>query len=166
MSAKKRWYLDACAIIRLLERHDDARYVHSILQRAALGEADIVLSTLIKVEVSRKRDQPVDPVRYAQVLRFFENSYIRLIDVYEQIADLAAELLLSYLWLRPNDSIHLATAIIRQCDVFLTTDSALINRFNGERGLTVIHPASPMPTDSVDTSEYPLWNPTYEGEPV
>lgn len=137
---RPRWYLDACVITRLLENHPDAPAIRDVMQLAEAGLATIVVNTIMLIEVTRERHRPIDPAKTAMILRFFERSCVYMEDFHQPLARQSFDLIYDYLWLKPHDAAHLATAIARQCQVFYTYDSELLDKFNGEHGLQVIRP--------------------------
>ena len=105
--------------------------VDHILRHAEAGTFRIGISTLMLAEVHKTRAGPtLSRAEDDTLLAFFEHDYFDFVDVDRNIGEDANRLCRRY-GLRPNDAIHLASALRLGCDVLLTWD---------ERFLSVQHP--------------------------
>lgn len=164
-----RRYFDSAVITRLVENRDPELTIQTLVQEAASGNWTLVLSTVSMLEVTRETGKPVDPLKYARILEFFENEYIFVRELDVLLAEQALKLIYNYLWLRPNDAAHLAAAIDMKCQIFYTYDEELISKFDNEHGLRVVRPGTAVNvTDRIDAGveELPLFkqpDPTERG---
>ena len=91
----------------------------------------IVTSTLTIAEVIRMRGKPMlTEDEETTIGNFFLHSYILMYDVTRVVAENARQLARRYN-LRPNDSIHLSTALLSDADVFETWDTRDFERIQG-----------------------------------
>lgn len=102
-----------------------------ILRHAEAGAFRIGISTLMLAEVHKTRTGPtLSGAEDDTLLAFFEHDYFDFVDIDRNIGAEANRLYRQYS-LRPNDAIHLASALRLGCDALLTGD---------ERFLAVRHP--------------------------
>lgn len=120
----KRIGVDTCVLLHFLNDDD-------IKKRKLLGDLlsqtkEIYASTMTFVEAAvhpwRKKDKKM--IDFIEDLpRICENfSYV---DMTILIASAAAFLRANYSWLKTPDAIHMATAMVKKCDYFLTCDKKL-----------------------------------------
>lgn len=148
-----RRYFDSDIIIRYVHNDPDAGpVVEALLQEEDAGRWTLVVSAVSMLEVTRPRNQPVDPAKYATILSFFDNSYIFVRELDILLAEKAQKLIYDYLRLHQKDAAHLASAIDTDCDIFYTYENEIIEKFDGEHGLRVQRPE--MPTKP-ETTEHP-----------
>lgn len=122
-----RYYLDAAPIIYLVEqRQPFATVVRSKL--ATLGVVPII-SELTRLECRVKPMRDGNLVLLRDFDDYFANSIAETISITRDVIDRATEIRANYNFKTP-DSLHLAAAIVAQCNVFLTNDQRL-NRFSG-----------------------------------
>ena len=121
-----RVYLDANVMIYASELPDAYPLLTAMLDRAERGEVATVTSALTLAEVL------VLPIRTGNALvedayrtRLAGGSTLAVHDVTRDVLARAAALRASTASLRPPDAIHLATAIVTGCDVFLSNDGRL-----------------------------------------
>jgi predicted nucleic acid-binding protein len=116
-----RRYWDACAFIAFIAgeagRADNCR---KLLDEAASGVYLAFTSSITLAEVTRKRHHPVDPGVRQQIEKFFENPYIETVNADRFTVLRARELIWQHLSLRPNDAIHLASALRANCTLYYT----------------------------------------------
>ena len=122
-----RYYLDAAPIIYLVEqRQPFATAVRSKL--AAQGIIPIT-SELARLECR------VIPMRDGNLTLlqdfndYFANTIVEIVPLTRDVVDRATEIRAQFNFKTP-DSLHLAAAVVSNCDVFLTNDHRL-NRFTG-----------------------------------
>ena len=136
-----RRYWDSCSFIAFFAgeagRADDCR---KLLNEAASGTYLAYTSSITLAEVTRKRHQAVTSKHRQTIERFFENPYIQLINADRFVVMHARDLIWKHLSLRPNDAIHLASALRARCSLFYTYDTGLL-ALNGQLpGLAIVEP--------------------------
>lgn len=142
---RPRRYFDSDIIIRYVYNDPDvAPVVEALIEEAKAGDWRLVVSALSMLEVTRPRNQPVDPAKYATILAFFENQYIFTRELDILLVQKAQKLIYDYLWLHPMDAAHLAAAIDMGCEIFYTYENKIIEKFDGEHGLKVRRPEMPV----------------------
>jgi predicted nucleic acid-binding protein len=105
-----------------VDRKDIAKH---ILKLAENGEFKICSSALTLAEVHKKRgSKQLSDAEDESILEFFEHEFIDVVDIDRTIGEHANRLCRQYP-LRPNDAIHLASALKAKCDVLLTWDGPL-----------------------------------------
>lgn len=122
MKVEKRYWDSSVVAAYLNEEHDRAPICQSILDEAERGKVLIYTSALTIAEVLKlKHLKPISKQNRAKVFEFFQNSYIRIIQVDRWIAYDAQELV----WengIPPKDAIHVASALKRKVDVMESYD--------------------------------------------
>ncbi|HMB28566.1 MAG TPA: type II toxin-antitoxin system VapC family toxin [Blastocatellia bacterium] len=122
-----RYYLDAAPIIYLIEqRQPFATAIRSKL--AALGVVPIT-SELARLECRVKPMRDGNQALLQDFDDYFANTIAEIFPLTRDVVDLATEIRAQYNFKTP-DSLHLAAAVISNCDVFMTNDQRL-NRFTG-----------------------------------
>jgi uncharacterized protein len=122
-----RYYLDAAPIIYLIEQSQPfATAIRSKL--ATLGVVPIT-SELARLECRVKPMRDGSQALLHDFDDYFANSIAEIFPLTRDVIDLATEIRAQYNFKTP-DSIHLAAAVISDCDVFMTNDQRL-NRFTG-----------------------------------
>jgi predicted nucleic acid-binding protein len=122
-----RYYLDAAPIIYLVEQMQP--FATAVRGKLAAPGLTLVTSELTRLECR------VLPLRNGntKLLQdfddYFANSIAELVPLTRDVIDRATEIRAQYGFKTP-DSLHLAAAVITNCDVFLTNDHRL-NRFTG-----------------------------------
>ena len=118
--------LDTCLWIYLLEDHPRyARKVARLFDSIRDGTDEGVFSALGMIEIltgSKKLGRFDLAAQYEQHIRRFPN--VSIVGLNEKIVWLASDLRATYN-LKTPDSVHLATAIDAEADVFLTNDKFL-----------------------------------------
>lgn len=128
-----RRYWDSCNFISLIveDEADRAEICQHILDDAAAGKTVIITSTLTIAEVIRMRGNPIlTEDEETTIAGFFQHSYILLHDVTRIVAENARRLARQH-GLRPNDAIHLATALLSDADVFESWNKNDFDRIQG-----------------------------------
>lgn len=120
-----RLYLDACALIYACEGIDAFRIpVQKRIQEVAAVAGSVVLTS----ELSRMECR-VKPMKDGNVplLKVYETLFgsrdVQMVEVNRAVIDRATDLRVRYGFKAP-DSIHLASAMVRGADLFLTGDAA------------------------------------------
>ena len=128
-----RRYWDSCNFISLIaeDEADRAEICQHILEDAEAGRLVIITSTLTIAEVIRMRGKPMlTEDEETTIGKFFLHSYILMYDVTRVVAENARQLARRY-GLRPNDSVHLSTALLSDADVFETWNTRDFERIQG-----------------------------------
>ncbi|WP_420263744.1 type II toxin-antitoxin system VapC family toxin [Candidatus Magnetominusculus dajiuhuensis] len=127
-------YWDSCCCLRWLKKESGYEKCEGVIAKAEAGEIKIVTSVLTMAEVIYLRTEPkIDRRKSDEICSFFDNEYIVLINVDRHIAESSRNLLWDYGALRPNDAIHIASAIEAEIPIIDTFDKYLIN-LNGKIG--------------------------------
>lgn len=115
---RRAW--DACNWISLIaeDEPERAETCQRILEDAEAGNCVIIVSALTLAEVIKQKGQPLLPESDEQtIINFFLHEYVIVQDVTRKIAEDARRLARRY-GLKPNDAVHLATALAAAADVF------------------------------------------------
>ena len=125
-----------------------------VLTKAKKGELKIVSSSITLIEVIRIKDKPRLPKeKEITIVEFFQNDFITLRNVDRFIAEQARNLIWTYDYLKPKDSIHDATAIsnniqaLNSFDDHLLKLDGLIDLPNGKGKLVIEKPHIPHQGD-------------------
>ena len=116
-------YWDSCAFIhRFQETQEFLPALQMAIDRAKNGEFRIVTSTVTLAEVCRIPDQGMLPIEQTtQILDFFRNDYVALFQADRWVCEEAHHLIRHHA-LMPMDAIHVATALMAQVRLVVTTD--------------------------------------------
>jgi predicted nucleic acid-binding protein len=145
-----RIYWDACVLLSYVEGTPERLPVlEEVLTRAERREIEIVTSTISRVEVAYMGDDEAARVEAEPKIDDLWNysSPINLVELYDQIADSARDLIRAAkskeLSLGPCDAMHIATAMHSSCTELHTYDKKL-PRFSTEAGLPIHEPNNPQ----------------------
>jgi predicted nucleic acid-binding protein len=121
-----RLYLDACCIIYLIEASSPLHGIvaHRLLTHRADPKAVLLTSRLSRLESRVKPLRDADTKLLLNYEVFFSAHRLFIVELSAAVVEQATDLCARYGFKTP-DSLHLATAIVAQADVFLTGDSAL-----------------------------------------
>lgn len=121
-----RLYLDANAIIYSVESSSSLRDAVKQHIRDVRGSGDgvVVTSILSRLECRTGPLRRKDPERLQLFDQFFTDPELLVFDIDTGVVDRATELRAQY-GFRTPDAIHLATALLLDCDTFLTGDDKL-----------------------------------------
>jgi predicted nucleic acid-binding protein len=157
LATKPRYYWDACSWIGLINqeagRIDSLRYVNELAQK---GDVEIWTSTFTLAEVFKKKCADgaggLPPESDKAFEDYLEQDHVRQVQVDSMVGTVARRLLRKYPKIKkPQDAIHLATAILNNVDEFHTYDGENLLPLDGqidlENGgkLKICHP--PVPPD-------------------
>ncbi|MBF0318615.1 MAG: PIN domain-containing protein [Nitrospirae bacterium] len=121
-------YWDSSCCLRWLNKEFGYEKCKEVIAKAEAGEIKIVTSVLTMAEVIYLNTKPkIDRRKSDEISCFFENEYIVLINVDRHIAESSRNLLWDYSALRPNDAIHIASAIESEIPIVDTFDKYLIS---------------------------------------
>ena len=142
----ERRYWDSVCFLKWLKKEQDYEDCRGVINKAECGELEIITSAYTISEVIYlKSNEKINRGKSDEICRFFENKYIILINVDRTIAELARNLLWDYQALRPQDAIHIASAIKAKIPIFDTFDDYLIklNQSIGDPPLIIGKPNIP-----------------------
>lgn len=123
----KKPYIDSSGFISLIKMEEvkgieRGKIVKHVLTRASQGDYPIHTSTFTLAEVNKLRKEDRQPAGVSEkILAFFEQEYIKLIDVDRRIGEHANRFCQEF-GVYPADAVHLACAIRAGCDVLLAWD--------------------------------------------
>ena len=124
-------YIDSSVFIgwiheEIIDGVDRRRIADHIITRAEKGEFQVFISALTLAEVHKKRGyERLTEDEDEEILEFFENDFIEVIDVDRELGEQANRFCRAY-GLSPADAIHLACALRAGCDVILSWDEELV----------------------------------------
>ncbi|MCH7231606.1 type II toxin-antitoxin system VapC family toxin [Glycomyces sp. L485] len=126
-----RIYLDSCILIAYLngEPHPD---VPRLMKALLSGKYEAAVSGLHYVEVTKPRARPFDQEFEDRSMEMVEASCFKMIDLGPDIQIRARRYAL-HESLKPADAIHLAAAVVGECDVLMTLDGRLQSRYGQTR---------------------------------
>ena len=116
-------YWDSCVFIAAIQREPN-RYpvLEAIIAHAKDEKIILVTSVLARAEVAKlNQSTGCDTDQIRLIAEFFENDFIELRDVTEEIAAKAAEIIRDHR-VYPMDAVHIATALYVPCCAFHTYD--------------------------------------------
>ncbi len=163
MATKRpRWYVDSCIFIAHLKGETDLedglprnQVAITILEKARLGEAEVVTSVYTIAEVNGGQKMAKDAQARRDATSLFLRSYIELIEVDRTIAERARQLIWDArsrnMKVKNDDMIHLASAIEDGCDAFLTWDGEHLLPCDNLFGIRVMKPEPGQLVMSFDT---------------
>lgn len=126
MAEKKAVYWDSCVWITLINGGEGSARCQAILEAAQAGDLTIWSSSLVLAEVYKfKCDGPKELAEADDVLfeSYMSSDFVIEVQVDHDVATQSRRLCRQYVPLKkPNDGIHLASAIINNLDEFHTFD--------------------------------------------
>lgn len=144
MKNQPRRYWDACAFLGLLaEEPDKIDECNSVIRAAEKGEVRLITSAVTLTEVIKIKGSPrLKEEDEEKIRKYFENSYITVVNADRPLAEDARHLIWQFPKLDPKDAIHLATAIYAECPHLDTFDSDLLD-LNGQLDGVLMHIGRP-----------------------
>jgi predicted nucleic acid-binding protein len=153
LADKKTVYWDSCVWITLINDDPEADRCQAVLEAAQRGDLTIWTSSLTLAEVYKfKCDGPRELSEANDLLfeQYISSDFVVEVQVDHQIAVMSRRLCRKYPPLKkPNDGIHLASAIVNNVDEFHTFDkddllslAGRINRADGKM-LNICKPPLP-----------------------
>ena len=136
-----RIYWDACCFLAILNKEPEASKCIDILNEAKAGLIEIWISPLTMAETVRPKGSPspLAEVHRHAVLDFFDNDYIKFIQIGMEISRDS----LSICWehnIHARDAIHLASARAAGCEYLESKDGAFIERVANCKDISVRRP--------------------------
>lgn len=117
-----RVYLDAAPVIYLVEQVQS--FLDDVIKHVSGRDTIRVCSDMTRLECRIKPLRLEESIVLSQYDLFFAHGIHEIVPLDRAVIDKATELRAKYNFKTP-DSIHLAAAIISQCDIFLTNDRRL-----------------------------------------
>ncbi len=130
-----RIYLDSAAVIYIVERV--APYAAVVDARLSEPDSVIVTSDLTRLECRVKPLRQENAALLKDFDDYFEGAVEDMVGLSREVVDLATRIRAQYGFKTP-DALHLAVAVLSDCDVFLTNDHRL-DRFS-EISIEVVLP--------------------------
>lgn len=156
MANKKTVYWDSCVWLRLINGEPGADRCQATLEAAQRGELEIWTSSLTLAEVYKFKCESVKSLAESQdelFERYIGSDFVVEVQVDHAIAVLSRRLCRKHAPLKkPNDGIHLASAVLNNLDEFHSFDSddllVLAGKVSREDGtmLKICEPAFPGDT--------------------
>lgn len=122
-----RYYLDTAPVIYTIEQVPG--YAQAVDAKLSAKGLVLVASDLTRMECRVKPMRDGDAALLRDFDDYFAGVVAKIVPLSTDVIDHATEIRAQYGFKTP-DAIHLAAAIISNCDVFLTNDHRL-NRFTG-----------------------------------
>jgi hypothetical protein len=134
MAEKPSVYLDACCFIDMVkeliakpldtDRRTDVWYLKQITQACRDGELDVFTSVLSIAECTHADQDMSRPVKVRFETLLMSGQYVKLVQLTPFIATDARDLRWNHgIALSGADAIHVASALDRKADEFITTDT-------------------------------------------
>jgi predicted nucleic acid-binding protein len=122
--SRPRVYLDADVYLHVIADQEHADVCQSVLDAAGRGDIQLIASRLISVEVGGWKGGRTSPQAADELLaKYLDGVSAEWVEVDVMVARDAQGLSWKYN-LRAGDAIHLATAIRRRADYFMSYDKA------------------------------------------
>ncbi len=142
---KEKIYWESSCFIALLKKEEGRiRACQGTIDKAEKNELIIVTSAITFIEVVKlPGETPLKREAENTIRKFFENSFINVREVDRQIGIIARDLMWKHEGLRPNDSIHIATAIFYKIPKLHSFDERHFLKLNSKYGnpkLTICKP--------------------------
>lgn len=167
MAEKPRYYWDACMWIALIRREVNRfEACRHIIEQAQRGDAEIWTSTFTYAEVyKRKCSDSQSGIEQADDQAFedyLEQNYVKRIQVDVDVGRAARRLLRAHPSIgKPQDAVHVASALIENVGVLHTFDRADLLALNGKiscqdgTSLQIVKPPDPPDPDAGTLFEKP-----------
>ena len=124
---------------------DRAEVAQRVLEDAEKGLVTILTSTFTLAEVFKLKIDPPASLDPSQVIKsYFDHSFIKMIVLDRVVGEIAGDIARKH-GIKPQDAVHLASALCWEAEVVHTWDDQLVSK-SGIIG------TSPLKI------EYPLWN--------
>jgi len=134
-----KYYWDACIWIELISRKDRERFDRCsyVIELAENGEAEIWTSAFTLAEVWKRKCAEeyvgLQEAKDRDFENYIEKEFIKKVSVDVDVGSVARRLLRKYPGLgKPQDAIHVATALLSNVDELHTFDGSDLLRFDGK----------------------------------
>ncbi|HEX4122245.1 MAG TPA: PIN domain-containing protein [Verrucomicrobiae bacterium] len=126
-----------------------------IYEAARNGEVIIYTSAITCVECVWIKGNPdkLSPRHEAEITRFFEHKFIRIVQCTRLIAEQARGLIWKYPHLKPKDALHVATAIKAQVNLMHSYDNDDLVKLDGQIGNPPLKICNPGNGDGFEPAE-------------
>jgi len=142
--AIERIYWDSTCFLALLKKESDrVKACKGTIYKAEKNELIIVTSAITFIEVVKLPGETPLKREAENIIRdFFKNSFISIRNVDREIGIIARDLMWKHDYLRPKDSIHIATAIFNKITKLHTFDNdfLILNNKYGDPKLCICEP--------------------------
>lgn len=161
MPSKPKYYWDACAWIALIKqeagRFDACRHA---IEQAEAGKVEIWTSAFTLAEVYKRRVDGgsafIDASKDKDFEDYIEKDFVQIVQVDVDVGTAARRLLRAYPEIgKPQDAIHVATALLNDLDELHTFDradllslSGVLDRSDGKKLSICAPPPAPPPPPS------------------
>lgn len=136
MNNTKTVYWDSCVWIRLINQESGHEACQSILDAAHRGEIVIWTSCLTLAEVYKFKCESLKSLAIEQdeiFEAYMQSDFVQLVQVDQEIGVKSRRLCRTHARLKkPNDGIHLASAVVNNIDEFHSFDVDDLLRLNGD----------------------------------
>lgn len=161
----KKIYFDSCVWIRLIQKEPGYENIEYAIERAKTGEIEIWTSSLALAEVYKMKCGSIAEVNDVAFEDFIQQDFVVEVQLDHSVAVKGRALCRAHAKLKkPNDGVHLATAVLWNCDEFYTIDGTdllplneLVQRADGTN-LPIIEPP-PKPPPAATPGLGPLFEP-------
>lgn len=146
MSILKVYWDSDCFLGWFKNERDKINKCKGTVEKAKKGELKIITSAITLTEVIRLKDKPpLTQQDEKKISGFFKHEYIIIQNLDRKIAEFSRNLMWKHPALKPKDSIHVATAILRKIPILNTFDEGLLSLDNryGSPPLHICHPDIP-----------------------
>lgn len=131
MTIEKVYWDSNCFLGLLKEEPNKVEACRGTINKAEKGELIIVTSAITFIEVIKlPGETPLGRESENTIRDFFKNSFINIQNVDREIGIIARDLLWKHEYLKPKDSIHLATTILHKISILNTFDEHLLQLTN------------------------------------
>lgn len=130
MGKDRRYWDSNCFLGWLKNEPDKYKKCQAVIEKAELGEIEIITSAFTLAEVLYlRKDVKIGPEQSGVIRKFFENEYILLVNVTREVAEIAQDVVWNY-QVHPKDAIHVASALKLKVPILDTFDGDLIGLSN------------------------------------
>jgi predicted nucleic acid-binding protein len=152
---KRRVYWDSCVWLSLIKGDAErAEHCAHVIEMARAGEFEVWTSSLTLAEVYKRKcdgdNVTLEEDKDANFESYIEQEFLREVQVDHDVGSLARRLLRKYPAIKkPADAVHLASALLNNCDEFHTYDGENLLGLDGKLQkldgslLKICHPPKP-----------------------
>ena len=143
MTVEKIYWDSTCFLALLKEETDRINACRGTISKAEKNELIIVTSVIAFIEVVKLPGEPPLKKESEKTIRdFFQNSFISVRNVDNGIGIIARDLMWKHEYLKPRDSIHIATALFNKIAKLHSYDEHFLELNNkyGNPKLTICEP--------------------------
>lgn len=132
LASRRLWC--SCTIINYLAGKPEAEACRQIIEQIKheVGRHEIVVSIMAETEVVQLGDLASDEAEKA-ILEFFGRDYVLRANLDVPVAERTRKLVRAY-GLKPQDALHVATALYHKVPIMETFDNEIIKKLNEKEG--------------------------------